>query len=126
MKIFIGIDAVEVKRFQHFHTYSRKQLSRLFSTDEIAYCLQNPIKSAERFAARFAAKEALYKALTHALEKPPCSFLQLCAVTSIINKPHPVATIKWEQLGTPQKQLQISITHTKDLAFAHVMLYKEE
>lgn len=64
MVLGIGIDSVDIARFEQWHTYSHKKLLRVFSPAEIAYSLENPTKSAERFAVRFAAKEALFKALT--------------------------------------------------------------
>ena len=123
MNIHIGIDAVEIRRFTHFHTYSHKQLTRLFSPEEIDYCLQHPAKRAERFAARFAAKEALYKALTQWLSKPPCAFFTLCSAAHIHNNPQPIFIIEWQRLNISQKNVQISITHTKELAFAQVLLF---
>ena len=63
MIIGLGIDAVEVDRFEHWHTYNHKKLSKFFAQEEIDYCLSLPIKSAERFAVRFAAKEAGMKAI---------------------------------------------------------------
>ena len=123
MNIYIGIDAVEIERFTHFHSYSKKRLARLFSPEEIDYCLQNPAKSAERFAARFAAKEALYKALTQFLGKPPCPLFSLCKNVSILNKPHPTFVVDWDTINSPQKSVQVSITHTKGLAFAQVLLF---
>ena len=123
MNIYIGIDAVDIKRFAHFHLYSTTQLARLFSPQEIAYCLQTPVKSAERFAARFAAKEALYKALTHAHNQPPCPFLALCKSAEIEKNPYPTFKLDKKLLNGLQ-QVRLSITHAKELAFAQVLLHK--
>ena len=61
----IGIDSIEIARFRLWHTYSYRQLSRIFSSEEIDYCLSNIIKSSERFAVRFAAKEAFFLNTLH-------------------------------------------------------------
>jgi holo-[acyl-carrier protein] synthase len=79
----IGVDTIEIERFALWHTYSSKKLSRIFSPEEITYCLENTNKSAERFAARFAAREALYKALSYAYPDKKIPFLTLCAHTTI-------------------------------------------
>ncbi len=63
MIIGIGVDSVEIERFSHWSTYNYKQLSRIFSAQEIEYSLSISAKSAERFAVRFAAKEAFVKSL---------------------------------------------------------------
>jgi holo-[acyl-carrier protein] synthase len=59
----IGVDAVEVARFEQLD-YSRNKrfYSRVFSQEEIKYCLSfdNP---ASHFAVNFAGKEAVYKAV---------------------------------------------------------------
>ena len=63
MMIAIGIDAVDIKRFAHWHRYKKTMLLRFYSSAEIDYCMNVQIKSAERFAVRFSAKEAFFKAL---------------------------------------------------------------
>ena len=78
MILGIGVDTVEVNRFSEWHTYSKKKLLRIFSDEEIEYCLSNPNKSAERFAARFAAREAFFKALSYAYPSKNVPFLTLC------------------------------------------------
>lgn len=118
----IGIDAVEIERFAQFYTYSRARLSRIFSTEEIDYCLSAPVKSAERFAARFAAKEALYKALTQACGVSPGPFLKLCKYARIIRTPAPYFIIAWYELGIEPLAVLVAITHTNTTAYAQVMI----
>ena len=83
MILGIGVDTIEIERFALWHTYSPKKLLRIFSPEEIEYCLSNVNKSAERFAVRFAAREALYKALSYAYPESKFPFLKLCAYTTI-------------------------------------------
>ena len=120
MIVGIGIDAVEIERFKDFHQHPN--LTRIFAPEEIAYCLKEPLKSAERFAARFAAKEALYKALTQALGKPPAPFLTLCANAAVHNSPAPTMTVAWHNVNIPSCNVLLSITHTKNTALANIII----
>lgn len=59
----IGVDMVEIARFQQLSYASNKQFyKRVFTSKEIKYCLSfsNP---APHFAVNFAGKEAIYKAV---------------------------------------------------------------
>ena len=59
----IGVDMVEIARFQQLNYSSNKEFyTRVFTPKEIRYCLSfsNP---APHFAANFAGKEAVYKAV---------------------------------------------------------------
>ena len=60
----IGVDIVEIARFQQLHYQSNKQFyTRVFTPKEIRYCLS--FTSPEpHFAANFAGKEAVYKAVS--------------------------------------------------------------
>ena len=59
----IGVDMVEIARFQQLKYSSNRQFyKRVFTTKEIRYCLS--FSSPEpHFAANFAGKEAVYKAV---------------------------------------------------------------
>ncbi len=61
MILGIGIDCVDIDRFISWRTFSMQKLHRVFSEQEIAYCLSSTHTqiSAERFAAHFATREAL-------------------------------------------------------------------
>lgn len=59
----IGVDIVEIARFERLNYSSNKQFyRRVFTTKEIEYCLSFS-RSAPHFAANFAGKEAVYKAV---------------------------------------------------------------
>ena len=61
--IGIGIDIIDVKRFEKMKYEENKQFySKIFSDEEIQYCLKfkNPY---ERFAGKFALKEAVIKSI---------------------------------------------------------------
>ncbi|MBA3954960.1 4'-phosphopantetheinyl transferase superfamily protein, partial [Candidatus Dependentiae bacterium] len=117
----IGIDAVEIERFKHWHTYSAQQLEKIFTVQEIAYCLANSSKSAERFAVRFAAKEATYKALS-SLCNLEQSFLSLARAFEVQKHNHvPILVIDWTKiinnsLDKTSITIHCSFTHTKTTA----------
>lgn len=128
MIIGLGIDLVEVTRFQGWHNYQTLRLQKVFSLEEIAYCRAQSSLSPERFAARFAAKEALYKALApHSLPGRPIPFLTLCKNSSVVSTPiGPQLQVNWAAL-TPfyphiaQPKFMLSLTHTKTTACAVVV-----
>jgi holo-[acyl-carrier protein] synthase len=124
MILGIGIDTIEIDRFSSWHTYSEKKLQRIFSPEEIIYCMHNVQKSAERFAVRFAAREALYKAISYAYPDITIPFLTLCAHTTIQKVgSRPVLTLR-NVCGIEMSTLiiHLSLTHSRAHATAFVML----
>jgi holo-[acyl-carrier protein] synthase len=129
MILSTGIDSTEICRFTNWHAKPMRSLRRIFSSDqEIAYCLQVPIKSAERFAARFAAREALYKSLEPLLctELP---FFTLCKYVTIVTSQGraPALMLDWKSLihyvRVPKSPIiHVSITHTRTTATALVII----
>lgn len=124
----IGIDSVETIRFINWQNYKRKQLLKLYHAQEIDYCLQEPAKSAERFAVRFAAKEAFYKAFSGVFIKDIPLYTVARAVT--VQKQlfgSPLLMVNWPSLiGTenPPLKTHVSLTHTKTVATALVIIEK--
>ncbi len=124
-KFSVGIDLVEVARFAHWHRYSRTQLARIFSEEEINYCLLDLTRSAERFAVRFAAREACYKAISQLLSTS-LSFLTFCSLMCVktrggipqikLAKEHPLL----QSLATANTTL--SLSHTATTACAVVIV----
>ena len=133
MIIAIGIDSVEINRFIHWPQKNNKQLLCIFSQQEIDYCLQNKVKSAERFAVRFAAREAFFKALAHLNAQKTIPFLTLCKKIYVKKNDNnvPELIVDWDYIN---KKLSyddanniksfISLTHTKKIATAFVLLEK--
>jgi holo-[acyl-carrier protein] synthase len=121
-----GIDAVEIARFADWHTRPRTSLKKLFSDEEIEYCLSDVARSAERFAVRFAAREAVYK-ITHAiLELTTVPFLTLAQVITIAKSSSgaPYLTLDWQKLSIskpPHIVWHLSLTHSETIAIASVI-----
>lgn len=133
MIIGLGVDSVEIERFVSWGTYDYKQLSRIFSAQEIEYSLMTPAKSAERFAARFAAKEAFFKALSGALPGHGIPFLTVCKHMSVARTKAgaPYCVVDWARLSglalfslRNSIKTHISLSHTKTVATALVVLEK--
>ena len=126
MILGIGVDTIEINRFVLWHTYSRKKLARIFSLEEIDYCLQDKNKSAQRFAVRFAAREALYKALSHTYPGKKVPFLTLCSRT-IITKINQVPQIQLNTIGMDidHVTIHVSLSHSRTIAMAFVVIEKK-
>jgi holo-[acyl-carrier protein] synthase len=61
--IGFGLDATDIDRIAHtIERYGERFLHRIFTDDEVAYCMRRRVP-AIHFAGRFAAKEAALKAL---------------------------------------------------------------
>jgi holo-[acyl-carrier protein] synthase len=126
----IGIDTVKIIRFKHWINYPKKSLQRIFSNQEIAYCLSVPIKSAERFAVRFAAREALYKSLCSSYPNMHFSFLSIIKAITISQAANgsPIITVNWELItanNLPHTRIHISMSHTNTDATAIIIIEKK-
>src|SRR6186713_3312976 len=118
----LGMDATEIDRIaETFKRYGERFLRRVFTDQEIAYCMRrkNP---APHLAGRFAAKEAGMKAIGtgHA-------FGVLWKDLEVVRHGgppqlhfHNAAARHFARLGASRAHL--TITHTDSLALAHVIL----
>jgi phosphopantetheine--protein transferase-like protein len=135
MIVGIGIDTVNVHRFADWHAKTAEQLQKIYSLEEIDYCLhENQQTSAERFAARFAAREAFYKAY-HAM----CAHLNIeNKKTLLMTQKHvqikrnnigvPILHVNWSTLlpkDIKPPKAHISLTHTAEIATAIILLEAE-
>jgi len=130
----IGLDAVEIKRFAQWHLFPQARLLRIFSEQEIAYCLSVSSKSAERFAVRFAAREALFKACSQAGFNNNIPFLRFCRCVEVMRTPQgvPYFQIAWDKIigdkTVPELieniDILLSLTHTETTAIASIVMQK--
>lgn len=129
MILGIGIDSVSVKRFGHWAKLNNSQLKKVFSEEEIIYCLKVPRLGPQRFAVRFAVREAFFKALC-AMQKNACHpFLKVCKSVKLLHTDSniPVIQVNWNVLITEKESsaslvVHCSLTHTDDIATAFVVL----
>lgn len=123
MIVGIGTDLAEVARIQKsVEQFKERFLKRVFTETERAYAFSKA-NVAERLAARFAAKEAGMKAIGTGWRR---------GVTwkdfEVINEPSGRPSLRLSGVaqevaaGLEVTQISVSLTHTRDLAFAVVIL----
>jgi holo-[acyl-carrier protein] synthase len=118
-----GIDLIEIERIQHsVDRFGERFLNRVYTAGEQAYCLRKRF-AAESFAARFAAKEAGAKALGTGISQG-VNWLEIEVVREPSGRPtlrfHGRAAERALRMGVARAA--VSLTHTKDLAMASVVL----
>jgi len=124
MIIGIGVDIVDVKRFESIiYRWRERFLRRIFTDKEIRYC-NTKKHPAQRFATRFAAKEAFVKALFPKGQKG----IRLRDIEIDQHESRPVIN-----LSGPVKELadkenigrtHIMLSHDGDYGIANVVLEK--
>ena len=121
MIVGIGCDIIEIERIARA-IKSESFIRRVFTAEEAAYCQRRGQQAAASFAARFAAKEAVLKALGTGLREG--SLQELAVDNDGLGKPlvqlsgHFAMLAK--QLGV--KNIQISLSHSRDFAVAYVIM----
>ncbi|MDR2708606.1 MAG: holo-ACP synthase [Elusimicrobiota bacterium] len=109
----IGIDIEEVGRFKKY-IKDQAALSRIFSKEEIEYCLKK-IYPAQHLGARFAAKEAVWKALN--AKNPKILVTDISVKTDSLGKP--IVYVKSRKV----KNIDVSLSHTKDYVAAVAIVF---
>jgi holo-[acyl-carrier protein] synthase len=125
MIVGVGLDAVEIVRFQQWHLFPPKMLARIFSEQEIEYCLSSSTKSAERFAVRFAAREAFFKAISSMKGDKKLSFLTVCKKVAVATYPNgaPLLEVEWDFFSPLRPVIPLlTLTHTATTATALVII----
>ena len=120
-----GIDATEIERIAaSIERWGDRFVRRVFTDGEIAYCRRKK-DFASSFAARFAAKEAAMKALGTGHSRGV--FWTGIEVVRRHGPPgirlHGGAAARAAEMGATGSLL--TITHSRDLAIAHVLLIRE-
>ena len=122
-----GIDLVEINRIKHTaDRFGSRFLDRVYTAGEQAYCLRKR-NAAESLAARFAAKEAGAKALGTGISQG-VNWLEIEVIREPGGRPglrfHGRAAER--AAGMRVSHAALSLTHTKDLAMANVVLESGE
>mgnify|MGYP005852820383 FL=1 len=121
MIVGVGCDIIEIERIARA-IKSESFIRRVFTAEEAAYCQKRGQQAAASFAARFAAKEAVLKALGTGLREG--SLQEIAVDNDGLGKPlvqlsgHFAMLAK--QLGV--KNIQISLSHSRDFAVAYVIM----
>jgi holo-[acyl-carrier protein] synthase len=124
----LGLDATEVPRIAAMlEHYGDRFRQRVYTPGEIAYCDRKVTHAAAAsYAARFAAKEAGMKAIGTG-KSHGVLWRDVEVVRGQFGPPqlafHGAAKRHFDRLGATSAL--ITITHTADLAIAHVMLIAE-
>ena len=109
----IGIDMIEVERIKKTAEKNPKFLEKIFTSNEVSYCLKKRNKY-QHLAARFAAKEAFFKAIGRRINWKD---------VELINAPSgkPQLKIKSKERFS-FVEADVSISHLKEYAIAMVIL----
>ena len=121
-----GIDLVEIHRIQvTLDRFGPRFLNKVYTAAEQAYCLSKR-NAAESLAARFAAKEAGAKALGTGMSRG-VTWLEI----EVVREPSGRPTLRFHGRAAEMahhlkaRHAALSITHSRDLAIASVVLEDE-
>ena len=123
--IGLGLDATEIDRIaETIERYGDRFIQRIFTSGEIEYCTRKR-DAASSFAARFAAKEAAMKALGTGHSRGV--LWKSIEVVRRSGPPqlrfHDGAARRFAEMGATGSLL--TITHSRNLALAQVLLVRE-
>jgi holo-[acyl-carrier protein] synthase len=115
-----GVDLIEVERIKKvIERWGERFLRRVFTSWEIAYCQEKRL-SHFSFAARFAAKEATLKAIGSGLSEG-VRWTSIEVVADRYGSPAVRLGQKIQRL-IGDKEVKISMSHTKEYAIAVALL----
>lgn len=113
----VGIDCIDISRFEESSLLMKRNLKRMFTEKEITYC-QNKEHPSQHYAVRFAAKEAIQKAFTNYNVKIPLNDIEIVHQKNGI----PYAQINHE--SADDYIIKISLSHSKTTAVSIAIISK--
>ena len=120
-KLRVGIDAVGVARLERIVGEDERRQATLFTARELDYC-RGKRRCYEHMAARFAAKEAVLKAFgTGIVQRMRWTDVEV--VNEASGRPRIELDGEVAEFAARHGliDLDVSLTHTEDLAFAHAV-----
>jgi holo-[acyl-carrier protein] synthase len=123
MVIGIGIDIIEIDRIKDsVDRFGDHFLNKIYTSVELEYCLQKSNKY-QHLAARFAAKEAVAKALATGWNKE-FSWQNIEIYNELNGMPLVKLKGNLSQFLNPDKQLKISMSHSRHYVTCVAIIYK--
>lgn len=123
MKITCGTDIIEVKRIEEaIESLQEKFLSKIYTKQEIDYCLSKGQMKYQHLAARFAGKEAIFKALSDQLQN---KYEITWTDVEILNDENGKPKVHFLKEGYAIEQIDISLAHLKEYAIATCIIVAE-
>jgi len=114
----IGIDCVDLSRFNKDVVSKRNILKKIFTEQEIQYC-EKKAHSYQHYAVRFAGKEAVIKAFS-------CYGIKLLLKQiEIVNKKNGIPFVKILDDKSSDFDIKISLSHSEETAVAVALVVKK-
>jgi holo-[acyl-carrier protein] synthase len=115
----IGIDNVDIQKFNLDIVSNRNILDRIFTKNEIKYC-EEKWHAAQHYGVRFAGKEAVLKAFLCYGIKIPLNRIE------ILNKKNGIPFVNILDQNVDNFEIKISLSHTDKIAVAIAVVYEKE
>ncbi len=114
----IGIDCVDIQRFNKDIISKGKNLNKIFTENEILYC-EKKVNKPQHYAARFAGKEAVIKAFS-------CYGIEiLMNQIEILNKKNRTPFVKILDEKIKDHNIKISLSHSNKIAMAVALVIEK-
>ncbi len=123
MKITTGVDIIEVERIKKAICEMKDSfLNRIYTEEEVKYCVSSNQMQYQHFAARFAVKEAVFKALSQYIDTRDDILWKDIEVFNEKDGKPKINIEKLKKHGLEKLQsIDISISHIKEYAVASVV-----
>ncbi|MER5740972.1 holo-ACP synthase [Streptomyces sp. NPDC002262] len=118
----VGTDLVDVERLRRLLVGGPEVAARIFTDRELAYCAARPRRSEEHLAARFAAKEAVMKALGTGAAGMDWTDVEVVNDRSGRPRLNLRGRAALAAGNRRVRRTDVSLSHTAELAVAHVVL----
>jgi holo-[acyl-carrier protein] synthase len=117
------VDTIEIDRVERtLARYGERFLNRVFSREEIRYCMGR-VRPGPSLAARFAAKEAFYKAATPLASRPISLYFHWRDVEVLREGGPPRVRLRGEfKKVVGDMEVSLSVSHSKTHAIAVVVI----
>jgi holo-[acyl-carrier protein] synthase len=113
----IGIDCVDIPRFEQDIASKKKILKKIFTENEVQYC-EKKMKAGQHYAVRFAAKEAIIKAFA-------CYGIEISLSSiEILNKENRIPYVNILDDKLKEYEIKISLSHAENNAVACAIVSK--